>query len=166
MCVSFCCSYVPDSFTFKTFREDRSISQHKKPHCLLAPRQIQKKQAFTACYFHSALVAPGECAIGRTLPGAPLRSIPATSCSHSKSKNALQRAMVPLLTGQRKDSKAKAPSREHSTGYASTPRRPFPPLDTPHPRHPPQQVTPKGGKGTLGGSCCCWPTLHWFISFW
>lgn len=60
----------------------------------------------------------------------------------------------------------KALSRARSTGHASTPRRPFPPLDTPHPRHPPRTLTPKGGKGTLGGSCCFWPTLHRFISFW
>ena len=57
-------------------------------------------------------------------------------------------------------------SREYGTGYANTPRRPFPPLDTPQPRHPPQQVTPKGGKGTLGGSCCCGPSLPCFASLW
>lgn len=55
---------------------------------------------------------------------------------------------------------------EHSTGYANTPRRSFPPLDSPHPRHPPRHLTPKGGKDALGWSCCCGPTLPCFVSLW
>jgi hypothetical protein len=88
---------------------------------------------------------------------------PRIACRGSQILCAHKRTINPVSEMSQKST---TPSREHSTGNANTPRRPFPPLDTPHPRHPPRTVTPKGGKGTLGGSCCCWPTLHCFVSLW
>ena len=60
------------------------------------------------------------------------------------------------------------PGQWRSTAQAmpTPPAVPSPLWTPPQPRHPPRQVTPKGGKGTLRGSCCCGPSLPCFASLW
>ena len=144
--------YFPSIFTFKSFREDRSISQRKILTVFLRQDRFKNNR-------HSQHVA---------FRSVPLRAHTRRMCKrlHNRvhSCAALQQHPVhpqkqkrPATCDDAAPYRTEARFKSNGDPYGSTAQgMPYPPAAPspsghPHPRHPPRTLTPKGGRTLLVG---------------